>query len=369
MILDKNEQALYIPRYPEYRASWVYTAHDVTERRALAAGFDVFGYTGKSHTSLHIHSYFQVELYEDILFQLRSLVAAGKKLYVAYDPAGQDIRVAQIVDRILFFAPELKDSIVDISVEIGLLRRKKSQDEVELMYKAVQITDLAFRAGAQMIKPEKFEADVQAAIEYIFTESLATPAYQTIVGSGAQSTILHYSQNEHEMHDGELVVVDAGARYEYYCADISRTFPVSGKFSSEQKELYMLVLQVQQEVARLAKPGMWLVNKQEQEASLHHIAVKMFKDAGGYDEWFIHSLGHFIGLDVHDVGNYKEPLAVGDVITLEPGLYIPDAQLGIRIEDNYWLAPQETVCLSQEIPRTCDEIEKMLELSFDVDLE
>ena len=240
--------------------------------------------------------------------------------------------------------------------------------ELELMYKAVEITGNAHQAAMHMLKPGRNEAEVQASLEFVFTEQGATPAYPSIVAGGIRGTILHYGTNNQPLLDGQLVVVDAGARYNYYCADVTRTYPVSGKFTQEQKELYELVLECQELVAEQAKPGMWLSNKDEQEASLHHIAVNFFKKHG-YDQYFIHGIGHFIGLDVHDVGDGTKPLQEGDIITIEPGLYIPEKQLGIRIEDNYWIVDQTTpVCLSEAIPKSVQAVEEMVQQSFDVDL-
>ena len=124
------------------------------------------------------------------------------------------------------------------------------------------------------------------------------------------------------MNKGDLVVVDIGAEIAYYCADLTRTYPVSGVFSKRQREVYDLVLQTQRYIETLAKPGMWLTNKDNPDKSLHHLARTYLKDLG-YDKYFNHGLGHFLGLDVHDVGDYTQPLKEGDVITLEPGIYIP----------------------------------------------
>ena len=157
------------------------------------------------------------------------------------------------------------------------------------------------------------------------------------------------------------MVVDVGAEYDYYCADLTRTYPVSGSFTKRQKELYNLVLDTQEYVAKLAKPGMWLSNKEKPEKSLHHLAKKFLDDRGGYGKYFVHGIGHFLGMDVHDVGDIKEPLQDGDVFTLEPGIYIPEENIGIRIEDNYWIAKDGAVCLSESLPKKPDEIEAMME--------
>jgi Xaa-Pro aminopeptidase len=155
-------------------------------------------------------------------------------------------------------------------------------------------------------------------------------------------------------------VVDIGAEANYYCADLTRTYPVSGTFTSRQKEIYNLVLDTQDHIANIAKPGMWLFNKEKPEQSLHHLAYA-FLEKKGYAKYFPHGLGHFLGLDVHDVGNRAEPLEEGDVFTIEPGIYIPAEKIGVRIEDDYWMAKDGVVCLSEELPKNADDIERMVQ--------
>ena len=136
------------------------------------------------------------------------------------------------------------------------------------------------------------------------------------MATGKNATILHYTANTSAMKKGDLVVVDIGAAFDGYCADLTRTYPVSGKFSKRQRELYNLVLDAQTYIADLAKPGMYLNNSDEPERSLHHLAQSFLKKHG-YDQYFVHGIGHFLGLDVHDVGNVKEPLKENDVFTIE----------------------------------------------------
>jgi Xaa-Pro aminopeptidase len=141
---------------------------------------------------------------------------------------------------------------------------------------------------------------------------------------------------------------------------LTRTYPVSGTFSKRQKELYQIVLDTQKYVASLAKPGMWLKNKDKVDQSLHHLAVK-FLAKHGYDKYFPHGIGHFLGLEVHDVGDSSVPLHEGDVITIEPGIYIPEENIGIRIEDNYWITKDGAVCLSENVFKEVEEIEEVLQ--------
>jgi Xaa-Pro aminopeptidase len=149
--------------------------------------------------------------------------------------------------------------------------------------------------------------------------------------------------------------------FAHYCADITRVFPVSGTFSKEQKKLYEIVLATQELVADSVRSGMYLSNEKEQEISLQHIAIK-FLQKQGYDKYFIHGIGHYLGLDVHDVGSRAVPLQEGDVITIEPGIYMPQESVGIRIEDNYWvIADAPPVCLSEAIPKMVGEVEDMVQ--------
>ena len=191
------------------------------------------------------------------------------------------------------------------------------------------------------------------------TDSCARVAFPSIVASGKNGTILHYTDNSGTMRDGDLVVVDIGAEYRYYCADLTRTYPVSGTFTDRQRELYNLVLETQEYIASIAKPGMFLKNEDHPEQSLHHCAQQYLKERG-YDQYFSHGIGHFLGLDVHDVGNVKEPLREHDVFTMEPGIYIPEEGIGIRIEDNYLMVKKGVVCLSEQLPKEPAIIEEMV---------
>ena len=262
------------------------------------------------------------------------------------------------------FIPNLSASIIDISSIIAQSRRRKDVSEIEQLYRAVEITELAHEAAVQALKDRVTENEIQASLEYIMTVSQARPSFPSIVAGGRNSTILHYHQNSGTLKNGDVVVVDIGAEYNNYCADLTRTYPVSGTFTKRQKELYQIVLDTQEYIASLAKPGMWLKNKDKVEKSLHHLAVK-FLAQRGYDKYFPHGIGHFLGLDVHDVGDYSVPLHEGDVITIEPGIYISEEGIGIRIEDDYWITKDGAVCLSENLPKEVKDIEKMVQEALD----
>jgi Xaa-Pro aminopeptidase len=211
----------------------------------------------------------------------------------------------------------------------------------------------------QTLAIDKIENEIQAGIEYVFIASGADLAFPCIVGSGKNSTILHYMANNKKINQGDLVLVDIGAQFDHYCGDITRTYPVSGKFTKRQREIYDIVLETQEYIENIARPGLWLSNKDKPQESLNHLAKEFMKEKG-YEKYFLHGIGHFVGLDVHDVGDSLEPLKPGDVITIEPGIYIAEENIGVRIEDNYWIVEDGIVCLSEQLPKDADEIEKLL---------
>lgn len=248
----------------------------------------------------------------------------------------------------------------------GEMRKIKSPAELALLQKAIDITGEAQEEIGRNLIPGKFEYQIQAVLENVFTRNGAErPGFPSIVGSGIYSTILHYNENRKRIEAGDLVVCDIGAEYSHYTADITRTFPASGKFTPRQREIYQLVLDAQTAAAAGWKPGM-------NQFELHMIAAAFMrksplraKDADGreysMDHFFIHGLGHFLGMDVHDVGDYDKPMQPGEVFTIEPGIYIPTEKLGVRIEDDYTITPDLKIRkLSENIPSHPDVIERLM---------
>jgi len=224
--------------------------------------------------------------------------------------------------------------VVDVSPLVASMRRSKDKHEIEALSRAIDVTYLAHKKVSEIIRSGLYEYEIQAEVESVFTKNGASIAFPSIVATGKNTTILHYTARNQQLVDGDLVVVDIGAEYENYCADITRTFSVSGRFSRRQSEVYKIVLELQELIASLAKPGMFLSNKDFPEMSLHHIAVVELAERG-YDKYFVHGIGHFLGLDVHDVGDLSVPLMEGDVFTIEPGIYIAEENIGVRIEDDF----------------------------------
>jgi Xaa-Pro aminopeptidase len=363
LLLDLNgEGTLFIPQFATPRAVWVKTALSVssegTNTSAQNIGLQTIKYLGEPCAGYQLYPFFSEEGHSALIARLKKYLDAKAPLFSLNPPTAYGyVEQRWMLQRLTFFMPALSKAISDISPLVAKLRRKKDKQEIEALYKAVDITMLAQEGAAQVIAPGKHEYQVQAALEYVMREAGADgQSFPSIVGSGLHSTILHYTENNGTLEKGDLVVVDIGAEWNLYCADLTRTYPVSGKFTKRQAQVYNLVLDAQQYIAQLAKPGLWLSNAQEPEQSLNHLA-RAFLKKEGYDKYFPHGLGHFLGLDVHDVGDPKEPLAPGDVITIEPGIYIPEEKLGVRIEDNYWVLEDGNVCLSEHLPNSVEEIE------------
>jgi Xaa-Pro aminopeptidase len=233
-----------------------------------------------------------------------------------------------------------------------------------LLRKAIEITLAGQKAAALAIADNRYEYEVEAALEYEFHHlGAARPGYPSIVGSGPNSCILHYDKNNRMMKNGELVVVDVGAEFEEYTADITRTYPVGGKFSPRQQEIYDIVLGAQEAALKQVKPGVQIgrdgpIYKTAYDYINTHGQDRQGNPLGSY---FIHGVSHHLGLDVHDVvGDPNRVLEPGMVITLEPGIYIPEENLGVRIEDDVLVTETGYELLSKDLPRKAGDIEVLM---------
>ncbi|HEX8173776.1 MAG TPA: aminopeptidase P N-terminal domain-containing protein [Pyrinomonadaceae bacterium] len=273
------------------------------------------------------------------------------------------------------FVEELKKELPGVEVVtgdkslaniVGEMRKFKSLAELALLQKAIDITGEAQRDIMRTLKPGMYEYEVQAILEAAFTRNGAErPGFPSIVGSGLFSTILHYSENHKRIDAGDTVVCDIGAEYSLYTADITRTYPASGKFTERQRTVYQLVLDTQAAAAAAWKPGMTMQDLNRVARDFMRKSPLRAKDVDGkeysMEHFFIHGLGHYLGMDVHDTGNYMRPFQPGEVFTIEPGIYIPTEKLGVRIEDDYVITPQQTIRkMSERIPSTVEEIERLM---------
>ena len=256
-------------------------------------------------------------------------------------------------------------TVKDIRGGITDLRVIKSLTEIALLREAIDLSDDAQLEAMKITRPGAWE--YQIAAKMVETHAMGgseAEAYAPIVGSGPYSTVLHYDKLGRKIVDGDVVVLDVGAQFSGYAADITRTLPANGKFTPRQREIYEIVLAAQESALKAIKPGMDMCRKGNK--SVYKIAYE-YIDSHGKDQhgkplgqYFIHGLGHNIGLNVHDPGDTCKPFAPGMVVTVEPGIYIPEENLGVRIEDDVLITENGYELLSRKLPRNPDEIEKIM---------
>lgn len=272
--------------------------------------------------------------------------------------------------------------IVEPGAVLHELRLRKSREELELMRRAISITAEGHLEAMAKTKPGMFEYEVEAILRAVFSRRGAERhAYSPIVGSGPNATVLHYRSNDRQMQSGELLLIDAGCELGYYASDITRTFPVSGTFSKEQREIYEIVLDAQLASIEATRPGATL--EEIHAKSVEVIAAGLARlgiivgppqeavEQQRYKPYFMHKTSHYLGMDVHDVGAYfvdgkPRALEPGMVLTVEPGIYIGERAavperyrgIGVRIEDDVLVSPEGRIVLSEAIPKSADDVER-----------
>jgi Xaa-Pro aminopeptidase len=276
-------------------------------------------------------------------------------------------------------------AIIDPGSILHEMRLFKTEQEVALMRRSAEIAAEGHREAMKAARPGMKEYEIEALIEYVFRRNgAAAPAYNSIVGTGANATILHYIDNNAELKDGDLLLIDAGAEYEGYASDITRTFPVNGKFTAAQRALYEVVLDCQEKCIAMVAPGVTLEEMHQRSVELlteGMVALGLLKgdvktliEEEQYRKFYMHRLGHYLGMDVHDAGLYHldgQPRTVeaGMVMTVEPGIYVAeDAEdvpeeyrgIGIRIEDDVLVTPEGYSVLTSAAPKRVDEIEALM---------
>jgi len=332
---------------------------------------------------------------EDLLEKLPELLRGARRIY---HTLGRD---RDIDARIISLQDEIRrqsrggilpaDEIVDPRLLVHEMRLHKSDDEIQLMQRAADISCEAHRRAALLAQPDRHEYELEAELAYIFrSRGGAGPAYGSIVGSGVNATILHYIRNDQKLAKGDLVLIDAGVEVEGYASDVTRTYPVGGRFEPAARDLYEVVLAAQLAAIDASGPGKTL--PEIHSAALHVLceglvtlgvlkgSVDEIIESEAYRPYYMHGTSHWLGLDVHDVGAYvtksgkqdqageakPRPLRKGMVYTIEPGLYIsandpnaPEALkgIGIRIEDDIVITEDGILNLNRDIPKTVDAIE------------
>ncbi|HRN72668.1 MAG TPA: M24 family metallopeptidase [Ginsengibacter sp.] len=253
------------------------------------------------------------------------------------------------------------------------LRAVKTAYEVEVMSKAIEITENTFRRLLKFIRPGVMEYEIEGEIWNSFISQRADgPAYGSIIASGDNARILHYVENNKECKDGDLILMDFGASYGHYAADLTRTIPVNGKFTRRQKTVYNACLDLHRYCASILKPGITIVKYHEMvgdKATELFLKIGLLKKSDvknedpsnrAYRKYLYHGISHHLGVDVHDLGTKTEPVKAGMVFTIEPGIYIEEEHMGIRIENNYWMTRNGNKDLMKNIPITVEEIEALM---------
>lgn len=345
---NMQKSILYIEKPDPVMARWVGEKMPYTEAQDLS-GIHTICYTDSFYSDLAN----MIGRYE------------YKNIYLDLERAEWDIPLSTSQS----FAKMIKEkypsiNIIDSYHKISELRMIKTEDEIINTKKAIQITKQGIEKMMKNAKPGMKEQEIEAYFDFVLTShGVKEKAFKTIAASGQNGTVLHYSQNNCVAHDGDLILFDLGATYGYYNADISRTFPVNGRFTPRQKQIYDIVLKTNLAVIDALKPG--VSNRQINVLANNILSdglkkLGLIKEESELSKYYFHSVDHYLGLDTHDVGNYDIPFEPGTVITDEPGLYIPEEGIGVRIEDDLLVTESGCEVLSKDIIKTTEEIEDFM---------
>lgn len=350
-------EALFLRKTNEIIAVW--EGHKYTKEEAKAAsGIDKINWT---------------ESFEEVL---PSLMAYCEQVYLNLNE--NDRAANEVPYKDVRFANELKykfpaHSIKRLGPIMSKLRSVKHATEIELIQRACNITRDAFIRVCKFMKPGVMEYEVEAEIIHEFIRQRATGhAYTPIIASGYNACVLHYIENNRVCNDGDLVLMDFGAEYANYAADLTRTIPANGKFTQRQKDVYNAVLRVMKQAKTMLKPGAILADYNKEVGNIMETELiglgllnkddvaKQDKENPLYKKYYMHGASHFLGIDVHDIGDRYAPMQIGNVFTCEPGIYIPEEKLGIRIENDILITENGIVDLMQDIPIEIEEIEELM---------
>ena len=311
----------------------------------------------------------RVESLDSLRDELVKLVPGRSTIYTDVPASGEDSNSkAPLLWLETANAFPVGTSYVDIRPLLGSLRTVKDVGEIELIRRATDASMAAQLAAIRAIKPGMTEREISALLQFEWGKrGCERPAYAPIVGSGINSTVLHYSDDSGTIQNGDLVLMDAAGEYSLYASDITRTVPASGKFTARQREIYEIVLGAQRAAIAAFQSGVSHLQR-NQANSLQDVAMNYInthgKDLHGQPlgKYFFHGLGHYVGLNVHDPGDYSVPLGPGMVFTIEPGIYIPEEKIGVRIEDMFYVDNSgKLIRLTESLPQAPDEIEKLMQ--------
>jgi len=355
--LPKYREILFLKKTNEHIAVW--EGHKYTKEEARNAS--------------GIQSVYWLEDYNSIIPMLMNHV---KNVYVNLNE--NDRFASDVPYRELRFAKELQSKYPGHAYHrsgpfMAQLRSIKHDIEIKLMQKAIDITEKAFRRVMRFVKPGVMEYEIEAEITHEFIRKRANGhAYTPIIASGKNANVLHYIDNNMECKSGELILMDFGAEYANYAADLTRCIPANGEFSERQRDVYNAVLRVMKQATKMLVPGNTIEKYHFEvgkimEGELIGLGLLDKNDVKNqnpemplYKQYFMHGTSHFLGLDVHDIGNRYEPMQPGMIFTCEPGIYIPQENLGIRIENDILITTKDPIDLMAAIPVELEEIEEAM---------
>ena len=308
--------------------------------------------------------------------KLNSLVLQAEHIYLNKNIHSRATSKTQTRDdrfRLMIQRKYPNKKICEIAPTLHELRAVKSDEEIALMQNACNITEQGFRRILSIIKPGIMEYEIEAELIHEFISSRSSRfAYQPIIGSGKNSCVLHYIDNNNRCENGDILLMDFGAEYANYASDLTRTVPVNGVFSKRQKAVYNSVLHVMKEARKMLNAGVLLKDYESEVGKImeseliklklidKHDIIKQDAKRPAYKKYFMHGTSHYLGLDVHDVGNPKLPIQNGMVFTCEPGIYILEEELGVRIENNILVTNNGPLDLTKNVPIEVEEIEMLM---------
>lgn len=355
----KHKEILFLKETSELIAIWEghkYTKEEATEQSGIAT---IYWLT-------------------DLERVLKSLMSEAEGVYLN---SNEHLRASIVVEtRDVRFAKWLQEKYplharLRSAPIMHQLRAIKEPEEIEAMQTACNITEKAFRRVLGFLKPGVMEYEIQAEIQHEFLRNRSRgPAYESIIASGYSACVLHYIENNRECKDGDLILFDFGAEYANYSSDLSRTIPVNGKFTPRQKDVYNADLRVMKEAIKMLVPGTNLAEYHKEvgklmESELLGLGLMSKTDIANqdpnwpaYKKYFMHGTSHYLGLDTHDVGTWEADMKIqpGMVFTCEPGIYIPDENMGIRIEDDILVTKDGNFNLMKNIPKEVEEMEELM---------
>ncbi|MEL6866967.1 MAG: aminopeptidase P family protein, partial [Bacteroidota bacterium] len=356
-IKEGFEEVLFIKRSNEHIAIW--DGHKYTKEEATATS--------------GIKRVYWLDEMDNIL---NELILLAKSIYINSNE--NDRFISDVPTRDMRFAQKLKERYPahhyhraqPIMKSLSMI---KSNHEVDLLQKAIDITEKAFRRVLKFVRPGVMEYEVEAEIIHEFIRNRANGhAYSPIVASGRNACVLHYTDNNKPCKEGDILLMDFGAEYANYAADLTRSIPVSGQFTDRQRKVYQSVLKVMQRATKMLVPGTTLEDYHKEvgkmmESELLHLGLLSKTDIKhqdplrpAYKRYFMHGTSHHLGLDVHDLCNRYDPIRAGMVFTVEPGIYIPEENLGIRLENDVLVTDNEPIDLMSNIPVEVEEIESLM---------